>query len=209
MTLINLRGLDLELGGYGPLDYAEGAVTYVDAKGAVVTAVGDALRFPGPVKFTITAGQPDVAIDLPATDATVAALWVVRKSDYEITRQEFRRLTAIPASGPVDIAALVEVDRKTLAPMPGGVAAWDIFLDGVLDQVAAVVAKNQPNGVAGLDAGGKIGDAQLPVRLSDQELSKTFVAKGATKPVLPPGTEYVWMKTDGAGTLLDIVSGVA
>lgn len=28
-------------------------------------------------------------------------------------------------------------------------------------------------------------------------------------PSLPTGTEYVWMKTDGAGHLLDILSGVA
>jgi hypothetical protein len=32
---------------------------------------------------------------------------------------------------------------------------------------------------------------------------------GPTLPALPPGTEYIWNKTDGAGTLLDIVSGVA
>lgn len=32
---------------------------------------------------------------------------------------------------------------------------------------------------------------------------------GPTLPELPPGTEYIWNKTDGAGTLLDIVSGVA
>ena len=32
---------------------------------------------------------------------------------------------------------------------------------------------------------------------------------GPTLPPLPAGTEYVWNKTDGAGTLLDILTGVA
>ena len=34
---------------------------------------------------------------------------------------------------------------------------------------------------------------------------------GATdpEPDVPPGTEFVWFKTDGAGTLLDILTGVA
>jgi hypothetical protein len=32
---------------------------------------------------------------------------------------------------------------------------------------------------------------------------------GPTLPTLPTGTEYVWNKTDGAGNLLDILSGVA
>lgn len=49
------------------------------------------------------------------------------------------------------------------------------------------------------------------------ELSATYALGGGTSrtitgptlPDLPPGTEYIWNKTDGAGTLLDIVSGVA
>lgn len=39
--------------------------------------------------------------------------------------------------------------------------------------------------------------------------SATYVHFGPSLPSLPSGTEYVWNKTDGAGTLLDIVSGVA
>lgn len=35
------------------------------------------------------------------------------------------------------------------------------------------------------------------------------VITGPTLPTLPSGTEYVWNKTDGAGTLLDIQTGVA
>lgn len=197
MTLINLRGLELELGGYGPLDYAEGTVTYVDAKGAAVVVNGDALRFPGPVTFTITAGQPDAAIDLPATSATVAALWVVRKGDYEQTRQEFRRLTAIPATGPVDIGALVEVDRKTLAPLAGGAAAWQVFLDGILTQVNTIVAKNQPNGVAGLDANSRILRRQLPIqtvtRLATFGDSMTSLNQGGYAPYGSLVADYLGM----------------
>ena len=35
------------------------------------------------------------------------------------------------------------------------------------------------------------------------------VYAGPTLPTYPTGTEYVWWKTDGAGHLLDILSGVA
>jgi hypothetical protein len=54
-------------------------------------------------------------------------------------------------------------------------------------------------------------EQNLPSRLSDQALRAAFASSGPTDPSasLPHGTEYVWMKTDGAGTLLDIVSGVA
>lgn len=43
------------------------------------------------------------------------------------------------------------------------------------------------------------------------ELTASFASVGPIDPApsLPPGTEYVWNKTDGAGTLLDIVTGVA
>lgn len=46
---------------------------------------------------------------------------------------------------------------------------------------------------------------------ADPAVRAALVSKGTTSPAasLPPGTEYVWMQTDGAGTLLDIVSGVA
>lgn len=37
----------------------------------------------------------------------------------------------------------------------------------------------------------------------------TVLINGPTLPTLPAGTEYIWHKTDGAGTLLDILSGVA
>lgn len=40
-------------------------------------------------------------------------------------------------------------------------------------------------------------------------ITATASVKGPTLPTLATGTEYVWLKTDGAGTLLDIVSGIA
>lgn len=52
---------------------------------------------------------------------------------------------------------------------------------------------------------------------ADPALSATYALGGGasrtitgpTLPTLPAGTEYIWNKTDGAGTLLDILSGVA
>lgn len=42
-------------------------------------------------------------------------------------------------------------------------------------------------------------------------LRAAYVSHGTTDPgpTLAKGTEYVWMKTDGAGTLLDILAGVS
>lgn len=196
MTLINLRGLELELGGYGPLDYAEGTVTYVDSKGAAVTAVGDALRFPGPVTFTITAGQPDVTIDLPATSATVAALWVVRKSDYETSRQEFRRLTAIPATGPVDVGALVEVDRKTLGPLAGGTAAWQVFsaeVAGYRDDAAA--SKNAAAGSATAASGSATAASGSATAASGSAAAAAGSASAAEGSKVAAGTSETNAKT--------------
>lgn len=61
---------------------------------------------------------------------------------------------------------------------------------------------------------GSILDPKPPTRA---ELTATYALGGGsartitgpTLPTLPAGTEYIWNKTDGAGTLLDIVSGVA
>ena len=87
-----------------------------------------------------------------------------------------------------------------------------------------------PPGPATTDASlltaGTVADARLPVRLGDAALNATYapvtgspnyasgggsakVITGPTLPTLTVGTEYVWNKTDGAGTLLDILSGVA
>ena len=63
----------------------------------------------------------------------------------------------------------------------------------------------------------QVADANLPARLQDTALGATYALGGGssrtitgpTLPALPTGTEYIWNKTDGAGTLLDIVSGVA
>jgi len=50
-------------------------------------------------------------------------------------------------------------------------------------------------------------DPKPPARA---ELNATY-ARGVTGPTLPanmPPGEYVWFQTDGAGTLLDILTGV-
>lgn len=54
-------------------------------------------------------------------------------------------------------------------------------------------------------------DERPQVQVGDPSASATYVSFGPTdpEPALSPGQEYVWHKTDGAGTLLDIVSGVA
>ncbi|MBC7594542.1 MAG: hypothetical protein H7288_11490 [Kineosporiaceae bacterium] len=55
------------------------------------------------------------------------------------------------------------------------------------------------------------GDVTNPASAAGVALSATYVSFGPISPVgrLAPGTEYVWNKTDGAGTLIDILTGVA
>jgi hypothetical protein len=48
----------------------------------------------------------------------------------------------------------------------------------------------------------------IPIAIFGAAGSARAVA-GPGLPQLPAGTEYVWFQTDGAGELLDILSGVA
>lgn len=59
--------------------------------------------------------------------------------------------------------------------------------------------------------GGIADDIADPASAIGSALSASYVGFGTVDPstFLPPGTEYVWNQTDGAGVLLDIVSGVA
>lgn len=51
--------------------------------------------------------------------------------------------------------------------------------------------------------------AALVARVAELERAGPFAGPDDPSSDLPPGSEYVWLKTDGAGTLLDIISGVA
>lgn len=68
-----------------------------------------------------------------------------------------------------------------------------------------------PDKVLTISDDNKINPRALAAIAGSDELTTAFVGFGPVDPApsLPPGTEYVWNKTDGAGTLLDIVSGVA
>lgn len=57
----------------------------------------------------------------------------------------------------------------------------------------------------------RISDLGDPESAEGVALRAAFVSFGPDdpEPSLPPGTEYVWNKTDGAGTLIDIITGVA
>lgn len=54
-------------------------------------------------------------------------------------------------------------------------------------------------------------DAELDTALDSVVSGSGHLYIGTTDPatVLTVGTEYVWHKTDGSGTLIDIITGVA
>ncbi|WP_447643157.1 hypothetical protein [Nocardioides zeae] len=89
--------------------------------------------------------------------------------------------------------------------------------DGVTEAWYQVAGASQRVRVATGPAGPPGGsDAETAQRVTDGPLTKTALASalpifGSASPstYLPAGREYVWFQTDGAGTLIDIVSGVA
>jgi hypothetical protein len=106
------------------------------------------------------------------------------------------------ATGAVVVPASADVWMKgTAAPYVEAVKVERITVLGGGAPLAV------PTGVPVVSVNGKKG-ATVVLGASDV---LGAVIRGPDDPsaTLPIGIEYVWMKTDGAGTLLDIVSGVA
>jgi hypothetical protein len=55
------------------------------------------------------------------------------------------------------------------------------------------------------------GEIARDIEVDDKVAERVLGRIGPVDPAstLPPGAEYVWFKTDGAGLLLDILTGVA
>lgn len=80
----------------------------------------------------------------------------------------------------------------------------------------ALMGPDGPEGPEGPEGPPGGSDAETAQRVTEGPLTKTALASalpifGSVSPstYLPAGREYVWFQTDGAGTLIDIVSGVA
>ena len=90
-----------------------------------------------------------------------------------------------PEGGDVDLATVIEVPAS-----PGSaLLAWQAAVAQTQANVAtaeaaraaavaaaASISKGTPNGVAGLDGGGRVPDAQLPTRLSEEEIAASIGA---------------------------------
>lgn len=90
------------------------------SQAAVVTA-GASVVFPQPLEVPVQAGTPVVPVDLVPGDGTWCWQIVVSVGAYSVTRY-----VTVPASGPVNWGALVDVDPTTFTPNPASVAAWQV-----------------------------------------------------------------------------------
>ena len=121
----------------------------------------------------------------------------------------------LPAAGAdtVDLDTLVSVPSSAGTPVSVSAALLsgpNVFT-GTQDFTGATVTGIAGGGGGVTSVAGQTGAVTGTQIAADPALKAAFASVGAADPGpgLPHGTEYVWMKTDGAGTLLDILSGVA
>jgi hypothetical protein len=138
---------------------------------------------------TYTAGSFSVLFAGPQADSTGA---IVVTADCDLWMLE----TDAP------LVQAVKIERITILGSTGTIPTLPTpFVSTVQGRTGAVVLTAAD---VGADAAGAATAAQAAA------IAAIRVIPGTTQPTgLPTGTEYVWMKTDGSGNLLDILSGVA
>lgn len=122
MTVITLSTLAQALGVPVVTDGVFEGTPWAGSR-AAVRVDGAEVIVPAPVTVAITAGVPDVPINLEPNDGT----WCWKVVVYT-TRPAHRltRYVTVPASGPVDFGALIDVDPTTFIATTEIVAAWEL-----------------------------------------------------------------------------------
>lgn len=190
MTVVNLRGLATTLGGAQNLTKGAVQVTAWAATGPYIAVQGADVTFPHTIIVPIVDGVPATPVDLEPTDGRFCWRWEV--IDSVRGNRLPPRFTTVPANGPVDFGDLQDVDPTTLSPVaPDVITGWEAATQQITADMAVQVSaaeqakldaqsalagmqKGQPDGVADLDGSGRLPEARVPERLTEDRLSATY-----------------------------------
>lgn len=170
MTVLNVTAALTALGGSTPVTSGRVTVEYLRGKdGAPATRVGGAMvTLPVPVVVEIVDGSPVAPVDVPPTDGTCyARVWVECRVPRDAGFLELPAV-AIPAAGPVDIAALVAVDPASFEPVTTVVTAWELAVGEVAGLRDVVTEKTAQAVAAASDAGTFAGAADFDANRAGQ-----------------------------------------
>lgn len=155
MTVVNVTAALTALGGSEPVTSGRITVEYLRGKDGepATRAVGAAVTLPSPIVIAIVDGSPTEPVDVPPTDGTCyARIWVECRVPRDAGFLELPAV-AIPATGPVDITALVAVDPASFEPVTTVVSAWQLAVGQVATMQTDVTAKTAQAVEAAADAG--------------------------------------------------------
>ncbi|WP_394685329.1 pyocin knob domain-containing protein [uncultured Microbacterium sp.] len=170
MTVVNVTAALTALGGSEPVTSGRITVEYLrGANGEPATrAVGAAVTLPAPIVIAIVDGSPAEPVDVPPTDGTCyARIWVECRVPRDAGSLELPAV-AIPATGPVDITALVAVDPESFEPVTTVVTAWQLAVDDVADMRDVVTSKTAHAVEAAADAGTFAGATEFDANRAGQ-----------------------------------------
>jgi len=170
MTVVNVTAALTALGGSEPVTSGRITVEYLrGANGEPATrAVGAAVTLPAPIVIAIVDGSPAEPVDVPPTDGTCyARIWVECRVPRDAGFLELPAV-AIPATGPVDITALVAVDPASFEPVTTVVTAWQLAVDQVADIRDVVTSKTAQAIEAAADAGTFAGATEFDANRAGQ-----------------------------------------
>lgn len=111
MTVVTLTALETALGSTLPVTSGEVIVQYWAGNRPFHNVDGAEVVFPSSIIVTITDGTPDQPLDLMPTAGVCCVRWRVKGAGFTV-----ERFTEVPATGPVDFGALVDVDPSLFEP---------------------------------------------------------------------------------------------
>ncbi len=170
MTVINVTAALTALGGSEPITSGRITVEYLRGKNGepATRAVGAAVTLPTPIVIAIADGSPVEPVDVPPTDGTCyARIWVECRVPRDAGFLELPAV-AIPASGTVDITALVAVDPASYEPVTTVVTAWQVAVDQVAAMQTDVTARSAQAVEAATDAGTFAGATEFDANRAGQ-----------------------------------------
>lgn len=153
----------------------------------------DTLTLEAGNNVTLTPDATNDKVTISATDTTYSDV-VAGGASGLMTGADKTKLDGIEAGAEVNV-----VDNVT-SPTSGGTKVIDIFVGSNIFEAISIDAKGSANGVASLDASGKVPSSQLPSYVDD--VVEAYPRSGATE------LSATWLSTSSGGAALTPETGV-